>query len=307
MLCVSSFAQENDLQIGIQYYNQHNYKRAFHHFVRAQIQGINEAHNYLGICYENGYGVNVSIPKAIECYEFGIKKGDAYAMVNLGCLYAKGIGNTKDEKKAFSLFKKSAEKGCNYGQRMLAYSYYYGIGTPKNGDLAVYWMTKAKDNDDELAAKVLKDMKYTVEYEKEHLNQQNVGEKKPTIVTIVMNKKNQVFYVPCKINGQKADFIFDTGAGMISLSADFTDKLLKQGLISQSDVIGQTNSMVADGRTQAVTIVKIKDVEIGGLHLNDVNAVIRKQQNAPLLLGLSAIEKLGKVTISGNQLIIFRN
>ena len=94
---------------------------------------------------------------------------------------------------------------------------------------------------------------------------------------------------------------------MISLSAGFAEKLIEQGLISRDDVLGQANSFVADGRSQAVTVVNIKDVEIGGLHLYNVKATIREQQNAPLLLGQSAIEKLGKVTIDGYKLIIHRN
>ena len=38
----------------------------------------------------------------------------------------------------------------------------------------------------------------------------------------------------------------------------------------------------------------------------DVKATIKDQLNAPLLLGQSAIEKLGKVTIDGYKLIIDR-
>ena len=38
----------------------------------------------------------------------------------------------------------------------------------------------------------------------------------------------------------------------------------------------------------------------------DVKATIKDQLNAPLLLGQSAIEKLGKVTIDGYKLIIHR-
>ena len=38
----------------------------------------------------------------------------------------------------------------------------------------------------------------------------------------------------CKINGIQADFIFDTGAGMISLSSSFAQSLYYKGL-SESD------------------------------------------------------------------------
>lgn len=304
MAFTSSYSQENDLRMGKYYYDQKDYKHAFHYFVKSQIHGDTEAPNYLGICYEHGYGVDVNISKAIEWYEIGIKKGDVYAMVNLGCLYSKGIDGINDEKKAFSLFKESAEKGCNYGQRMLGFAYYKGLGPPKDGDLAIYWLTKAKDNGDELASKSLPHIKLVVESEKEHQSKQVSNGKTPHVVTLMMTKRNQVYYVPCKINGLMADFIFDTGAGMVSLSASFIEKLKKQGLISKGDFVGQTKTRLADGRLQTSSVVNIKDVEIGGLHLKNVNATIKKQQDAPLLLGLSAIEKLGSVTISSNQLII---
>ena len=38
--------------------------------------------------------------------------------------------------------------------------------------------------------------------------------------------------------------------------------------------------------------------------MKNVDAVIIKGQNVPLLLGLSAIQKLGKITLSGNKLVI---
>ena len=122
-----------------------------------------------------------------------------------------------------------------------------------------------------------------------------------------MNKRNSVYYVPCKINGLKADFVFDTGAGAISLSSDFASRLVDMGLLSDNDVAGKTNSRIADGSVSQVLVVNIKDVEIGGLHLKNVRATIKEQQNAPLLFGQSAIEKLGKITIDGYKLIIHRN
>ena len=121
-----------------------------------------------------------------------------------------------------------------------------------------------------------------------------------------MNKRNYVYYVPCKINGLNADFIFDTGAGMISLSSRFAKQLVDTGRLSENDLVGTGNSTIADGSRTQVLIANIKDVEIGGLHLYNVKASIKEQQNAPLLLGQSAIEKLGKVTIDGYKHIIHR-
>ena len=94
---------------------------------------------------------------------------------------------------------------------------------------------------------------------------------------------------------------------MISLSLSFAQQLLATGRLSESDIVGTANSMVADGRVSQVLIANIKDVEIGGLHLYNVKANIKEQQNAPLLLGQSAIEKLGRITIDGYKLIIHRD
>jgi aspartyl protease family protein len=260
----------------------------------------------------------MDIQKAVIWYNKAVDKGNIDAMANLGTLYEYGIGIGKDEKKAFSLYKKAAEQGNAYAQTRLALLYYFGTGTPKDGDLAVIWMSKAKENGFEGAEEMLENLKFVVSYEKNPSNQPiGNNHKSPyytidskqtsSSTTILMEKRNMVYYVPCKINGVRADFIFDTGAGMISLSAGFAEKLIEQGLISRDDVLGQANSQVADGRIQAVTIVNIRDVEIGGLHLYNVKASIKEQQNAPLLLGQSAIEKLGRVTIDGYKLIIHRN
>lgn len=104
-----------------------------------------------------------------------------------------------------------------------------------------------------------------------------------------------------------ANFVFNTGASTISLSAGFANELIRQGKLSQNDYVGQANTKIADGTIQEVVIVNIKDVEIGGLHLKDVRATIKEQQNAPLLLGQSAIQKLGRITKDDCKLVIHRN
>ncbi len=224
-------------------------------------------------------------------------------MNNLGYFYEKGIGVEKDVHKAFSLYKHTAENGSSYGQQRLAYAYFYGIGTPVDGDLAIYWMTKAKENGNESAKEALENMIWLVRHNN---GQSREYWKSNSTTTILMEKRNSVYYVPCRINGEKADFIFDTGAGMISLSSDFAVRLIDLGLLTLDDVLGEAESTIADGSTHTVTVVNIRDVEIGGLHLYNVQATIKEQQNAPLLLGQSAIEKLGKVTIDGYKLIIHK-
>ena len=178
------------------------------------------------------------------------------------------------------------------------------MGTSKDYDLARYWLIKAKENGEEDVEVILEDLETIAKYERLYGDQLTGGS--GSSVTILMNKRGSVYYVPCKINGLKSDFVFDTGAGIISLSSEFATRLSELGLLTDDDIVGETNLIVADGRSNSATVVNIKDVEIAGLHINNVEAAINPNQNAPLLLGQSAIEKLGKITIDGCKLTIHR-
>jgi len=123
-------------------------------------------------------------------------------------------------------------------------------------------------------------------------------------VTITMEQEAGVYKVPCVVNGAKMKFIFDTGAATVCLSESMAEYLLDNDYISKDDFIGTGSSTVADGRTVSHLKIILRDIEIAGLHLKDVEASVVEGQRAPLLLGQTAIQKLGKVSIDGNKLII---
>lgn len=121
---------------------------------------------------------------------------------------------------------------------------------------------------------------------------------------IEMTKDGGVYTVPCTVNGYKVSMIFDTGASDVSLSSKVASYMFRNGLLRETDVIGEGSSTIASGESIDHIVVKIKRLEIGGIKIDDVEAVILDSQRAPLLLGLSAIQKIGKVGIDGNKLII---
>ena len=125
--------------------------------------------------------------------------------------------------------------------------------------------------------------------------------------TIEMEEDAGVYKVPCKVNGLKLKFIFDTGASNVSLSSTVADMMLENEYLSKDDIIGSGYSQTADGGIVDHTKIRLKTIEIGGQILKNVEAVVIHGQSAPLLLGQSAIQKLGKVSISGNKLIITNN
>jgi clan AA aspartic protease (TIGR02281 family) len=120
---------------------------------------------------------------------------------------------------------------------------------------------------------------------------------------ITMENDAGVYKIPCKINGLRLKFIFDTGATNVCISENIALMMLDNGYLDTSDIIGSSQSQVADGRIVNNTRIRLKTIEIGDKTLRNIEAVVIHNQTAPLLLGQSAINKLGKYTISGNKLI----
>lgn len=123
-------------------------------------------------------------------------------------------------------------------------------------------------------------------------------------VSIQMENDGGVYKIPCIVNGVKMKFIFDTGASTVSMSQAMAQFLLDGEYLSYEDIKGTGKSVVADGTIVNHALIVLRDIEIGGMHLHNIEATIIEGQNAPLLLGQSAIQELGRITIDGNRLII---
>lgn len=124
---------------------------------------------------------------------------------------------------------------------------------------------------------------------------------------INMEKDGGVYKIPCEINGLRLKLIFDTGAANVCISGAIADMMLENGYLDKNDIKGSGLSQVADGRIIDNTIINIKHLKIKDIELNNVEAVVIHQQSAPLLLGQSAIQRLGRVSIQENKLIINQN
>ncbi len=114
---------------------------------------------------------------------------------------------------------------------------------------------------------------------------------------IKMKKKNGVYYVPVELNGTKMDFIFDTGASIISISEKEAKYLIKQGTLTKNDIKGTSKFSDANGDISEGTIINLKTVKVGNKTLKNIEASIVHNEKAPLLLGQSLFEEFGKISI----------
>lgn len=116
--------------------------------------------------------------------------------------------------------------------------------------------------------------------------------------TVRMRKmSSNTYLVSCKVNGLPLDFIFDTGASSVTLSRKQAQFMLKNGYLSKSDIVGASTYQTASGDISTGMVIRLKKIEISGLVLNNVEATIINSDSAPLLLGQSALSRLGKIQI----------
>jgi aspartyl protease family protein len=114
---------------------------------------------------------------------------------------------------------------------------------------------------------------------------------------VQMEKIDGVYQIPVDIDGVPMHFIFDTGAGMISISDTEALFLYKQGKLTDGDFTGSAKFSDANGNITEGTLINLKEVKIGSRVLHNIQASVVDNLKAPLLIGQSALEKFGNVTI----------
>lgn len=168
-------------------------------------------------------------------------------------------------------------------------------------------------DDDMDAVRELPEFKALVEeYEAKHAEylkqfELSMPEKKETVTEIAVKRNpGGTFEIPCDINGLPLQMIFDTGASDVTISSVEANFMFKNGYLSDKDIKGKRYYQVANGQINEGTVITLREVKIGDAVLHNVDASVVKSQKAPLLLGQSAMERFGTITIDNqnNKLII---
>lgn len=202
------------------------------------------------------------------------------------------VGNLYDAACLYSLMG-DKEQAINYIRLALEHGYNRFTHIEKDDDM---------DN-----IRNEKEFKQLIETYRKNQNRDNAKNEKHSIqyvqrtTNIPFNHRNGVNEVKCTVNGLPLYFIFDTGASDITISSVEAAFMLKNGYLSDKDVIGSKAYRTASGDIVAGTVVNLKKITIGEVELENVHASVVKGQTAPLLLGQSALGKLGKIEIDNHQ------
>lgn len=93
------------------------------------------------------------------------------------------------------------------------------------------------------------------------------------------------FLAQGQINGATVDFVVDTGATLVSLSSKDAQR------IGLSYLRGKSVTMRTANGPASAYLVKLDTVRVGDISLNGVDAVVMENQDMPVLLGMSFLNR----------------
>ena len=103
------------------------------------------------------------------------------------------------------------------------------------------------------------------------------------------------------VAGYPIEAMVDTGCSFpMSVPKTYAETLIKAGLAYRT---GAATSILADGSEHNVDLIVIQSIAVGGRTLHDVAASVSDSDNAPILLGLGALNRLGPYSIQEGRLV----
>jgi clan AA aspartic protease (TIGR02281 family) len=118
---------------------------------------------------------------------------------------------------------------------------------------------------------------------------------------IPLRKYGGIYTLPVRINGAVTlNFILDSGASEVTISADVANTLLRTGIISKEDFLPGWKYRLADGSTLSGSRFKIRELELGGVKIPNVTATVVPATGAHLL-GQSFLSRIPHWSIDNER------
>ncbi len=137
------------IALAIMYENGHGVRLdipvAMQWYEKAANQGLPIVQHDLGVKYFSGRGIPQDYSKAVHWWNKSAKQGVVESQYNLGLMYSRGLGVSKDESEAQHWFRLAAEKGHKQAQYSLAVMYAFGQGLRKDETKALHWFQQAAE------------------------------------------------------------------------------------------------------------------------------------------------------------------
>lgn len=116
--------------------------------------------------------------------------------------------------------------------------------------------------------------------------------------TIAVKCERGILYIPVKLNNVlKIDMMLDTGATECSVPPCIANTLIRANTLSLENTLPDKLYILADGSTITCKRFILKSLKIGNRIIYNVECSVSNTDNCPLLLGASALKKLGVIEL----------
>ena len=128
-------------------------------------------------------------------------------------------------------------------------------------------------------------------------------------VEVPFEERNGVKLIDVTVNGQfTVKMILDSGCSGTLISIAEAKYLYEKGCFTKDDIIGVTQSQIADGSIVENMVINLKELIIGGqIACTNVIATVSGNTLAPLLLGNEVLNRVPSYSVDNeNKVIKFR-
>jgi aspartyl protease family protein len=110
------------------------------------------------------------------------------------------------------------------------------------------------------------------------------------------------YMLSASVNGMPVRFLLDTGADGVSISQPDADRLLRSGLLSPTDAVDRVNVHDANGGSRSRPVVMLRELNVGGYVLHNVEATISSGDTS--LLGQRFLRDFESYTIDNSRNVL---
>ena len=107
---------------------------------KAAVQGYADAQVQLGVCYQQGLGVEKDLPQALAWFRRAADQGNARGQLQVALAYRRGDGVAPDLKQALGYLQRAAEQGHPKAQFELGVAYRDGLAVAPDPEQAAFWL-----------------------------------------------------------------------------------------------------------------------------------------------------------------------
>ncbi len=114
---------------------------------------------------------------------------------------------------------------------------------------------------------------------------------------IKLEKEGNEYFTNGTVNGLKIKMTIATGSTETGISPVEAMYMIKNGYIKKDDILRGVSYESADGDITDGAEVMLRKIDMSGVVLTDIKAIVIGSLNVPLLIGQNALKKLGKITL----------